>query len=82
MKNLLIAVTFLALTACGGESESFTNAKIHRCNMEKYAKEVADGKDSQEKLKESTDMFNVNRDLCIEEGMSDFDAKIKDCQCE
>ncbi len=84
MKKLLFSTLVVALlTSCGGETESFVNAKIHKCNMVKYAKEIAEGKDSQAKLEEATRMFETNRELAIEsEGMTDFDEKMKEVTCD
>lgn len=84
MKKLILPISVVALlSSCGGETESFANAKIHKCNMIKYAKEIQEGKDSQEKLEDATRMFETNRELAIEdEGMSDFDEKMKEVTCD
>lgn len=84
MKTLLLTIAIsIFLISCGGESENYANAKIHRCNMLKYANEVKDGMDSDEKLKEATSFYEEARDRCInEDGMKDFDEKIKNETCE
>lgn len=84
MKNLIYTTVLLAfLSSCGGESENYANAKIHRCNMLKYAEEVKQGMDSMNKLKEATSFYEEARESCInEDGMKDFDEKIKGETCE
>lgn len=83
MKKLIYSFAVLALlSSCGGESDSFKDAKIHKCNMIKYANEIKEGKDSQEKLEKATRLFETAKELCIQEGMTDFDEKIKEATCE
>lgn len=85
MKKLIFSIAVLAfLSSCGGESDNFKNAKIHKCNMGKYAGEMTKGVEGAEaKLTEATEFFNISREHCInDDGMSDFDEKIKGDTCD
>ncbi|MBC7865833.1 MAG: hypothetical protein IAF38_22860 [Bacteroidia bacterium] len=84
MKKLICAIAVMTLlSSCGGESDNFKNAKIHKCNMIKYANEIKAGKDSEAKLKEATEFFEISRDFCInDDGMKDFEERINQVTCE
>ena len=70
MEKLIFGFSVAMLLASGcGKDEAFENAKVHKCNLEKYvaeAKAAPDDKRLMESVKETTSMLSI-----VVEGASD-----------
>ena len=70
MAKLILGFSVALLLGSGcGKDEAFENAKVHKCNLEKYmaeAQPAPDDKRVMEKVKETTSMLSI-----VVEGASD-----------
>lgn len=83
MKKLLLFVgaSLFILSSCG-ESEDVANCKIHYCNLKKLTERSEKGEDVAEEMASTSLMLNSNIELAKENGQSDINEILKNCDCK